>query len=343
MDYAPQYNAVPQYGYPAQTYAPQQPYGQQTYAPPPYAQQPSYGYPPQYGYAPQQYYAPQPQPSYRPYTPPGWDAPEPDWDPFAADAFPAMDSFRADGQAVPQQAPDSLEPPMKAKKGKLNALINQEAKPDTAAKKILRQVTNIFFWIICIALVGGSMLFVLNKDPNKNYFGFRAYNVLTNSMRPRADGTSPSGGFSKGDTIIVQMCMPELIQKGDIVTFNPNPNDPESTAFLTHRVVDILDELGGKQGLYFVTKGDANKSEDPPIAAKAIIGKKVAMVPKVGGLLQLVRKNLTVSIVTIVALFGTILMLQWYFAKPKENPKKAKAAQTVPELHPNPIRPVLPG
>jgi len=82
-----------------------------------------------------------------------------------------------------------------------------------------------------------------------------------------------------GDTIIVQPCDSATIEIGDIVTFNPNPSDPNSTALLTHRVIQILDELGGKEGLFFVTKGDRNQSENPPISGDAIIGKVVDVIP----------------------------------------------------------------
>jgi len=390
MNYETPYDGMQQYAYPAQYPYPAQPgYAPQQYGPQQIYAQPSM-YRPQYNpyenpYAPQQQYPQQqqmyaqqqqmpvyPQPAAAPQQMPdpyaGWDE-APGWG--GMDTLPGMQEAQhaanpwgtmpeqqaetADIIDAPEQAAEA--PCEKAKDNWLKKFLHREEKPDTAGKKLLRFGTNIAFWLICIALVGGSVLFMLNNDPNKNYFGYRAYGVRSNSMAPNADGSSPPGGFLKGDTIIVQMCHPQQIQEGDIVTFCPNPNDPESTAYLTHRVVKILDELGGKQGLYFVTKGDHNKSEDPPIAGNAIIGKKVATIPKMGMVLELVRGNLVIAVIMLVALFGTILMLQWYFTKPTAKPQKARKPKKgappepgSPELTPQPlqaapgpIQSVLPG
>ena len=368
MDYATPYDGT-QYAYPLQYPYPAQPvYTQQQYENTPYAPQPAYTpqpvYPPQYDAYAQQYDAYAQQPAYapqysNPYAP---QVPQPVYppQPAAPEAYAAGDDAAwnaMDLGALPAQAVQAVQPaqpcaspsdappqalPEKNKKSKFKDFFNRKEKPETTGKKVLRFATNLAFWAVCIALVGGSLLFVLNNDPNKNYFGYRAYGVRSNSMAPNEDGTSPAGGFYKGDTIIVQMCQPQQVKEGDIVTFCPNPNDPESTAYLTHRVVKVLDELGGKQGIYFVTKGDHNKSEDPPIAGNAIIGKKVASVPKMGAVLELIRANLVVSVIVIVGLFGTILMLQWYFTKPAEQPqKKARKSKKQPAAGPAPV-PVFP-
>jgi signal peptidase I len=199
----------------------------------------------------------------------------------------------------------------------------KEAKPQTKTRKVIRAFSNILFWVTCITLVLGSIMFATSSDPRKAYFNtYRTYNVLTGSMTPRADGTSPPGGFNAGDVIIIKMCKPEDIKVGDIITFNPSANDESNTMYLTHRVVKILDELGGKPGIYFVTKGDANNSEDPPISGSVLIGKKVFHIPAVGGFLQKVRNNFPFAVATVICFFGFIFMLRWYFAKPKEAPEQ---------------------
>jgi len=284
-------------------YAQQDPYAQQN----PYAQQDPYAQ--QNLYAQQNPYAQPWEAVAQPGAVPGahsgnplaaWGDTDPVWESFDLESLPELP-----GDAPGQQAQEA---------------VLEEDKPDTPAKKILRIASNVVFVLICVVLVGGSALFALNKDPNKSYFntGFRTYNVLTDSMRPRADGTSPPGGFIKGDTIVVKMCKPEEVVAGDIITFNPNPNEPESELYLTHRVVRVLDELGGKEGIFLVTKGDSNNSEDPPISGKSVVGKKVATIPKMGAVLQSVRNNFVVSIIIIVGTMCTIFMFQWYFAKPKK-------------------------
>jgi signal peptidase I len=133
--------------------------------------------------------------------------------------------------------------------------------------------------------------------------------------------------------IFVQMVNdPKEIKVNDIITFNPSVKAEDANLFLTHRVVDIITELRGKQGLWFVTKGDFNPSEDPPIPADMLIGKKVFHVPKVGAFLQIVRDNFVLAIITIVCLFATVIMFKWYLAKPKEKENKMAAPVEKPVL-----------
>jgi signal peptidase I len=193
-----------------------------------------------------------------------------------------------------------------------------QSEPQKPPKKAFRAIADIVYWVFCVVIVAGSILFATSGNPNKNYFGYRTYNVLTQSMTPKSDGSSPPGGFKAGDMILVKMCHPEEIAAGDIITFNPSANEEETTTYLTHRVVRVLDELNGNQGIFFVTKGDANPSEDPPIAGHQLIGKKVGSIPAVGGFLQTVRQNFIAAVSTVVCTFGLIIMLRWYFAKPAD-------------------------
>lgn len=227
--------------------------------------------------------------------------------PVFAQAWPPVmpRQAAAPAQSFPHRAPAQ------------NALPAKPTKP-TGARRAVQIGSGALFWVMCVVLVVGSILFATSNNPQKSYFNYRTYNVLTQSMTPRADGTSPPGGFRAGDVILVQMCKAEAIKVGDIITFNPNPNDATATSYLTHRVVEVLDELGGKPGVYFVTRGDANNSDDPPISGDMLIGKKVAAIPHVGGFLQKVREHFAVASITVVCFFAFIIMARWYFAKPKE-------------------------
>jgi signal peptidase I len=168
-------------------------------------------------------------------------------------------------------------------------------------------------------------MFALSNDPNKSFFGYRFYNVLTKSMTPQPDG--PSGGFLAGDMIFVKMSEPQSIEVGDIVTF---ATDPSGSAYLTHRVVDIKTELDGQPGLWFITRGDANNAEDPPVAADRIIGKKVFSLPKAGALIQQVRDNPVPSLVFLAAAFGFIIALQYHFGKKTRNKTPRNSTTTCP-------------
>ena len=206
-----------------------------------------------------------------------------------------------------------------------NGQKRRAGKPPSPARKLLKIVFNSFFWLICIAMVTGSVLFAVNSDPRKSYFNYRFYNVLTESMTP--DENSPPGGFGKNAVILIRMCKPEEIKAGEIITFNPDARDENNTLYLTHRVVEIKNELGGKQGLFFVTRGDANHADDPPISGDMVIGKKVFHIPKIGGWLQKVREHFVLAIITVVCFFACILMFRWYFTAPKQTKQPG-----VPEL-----------
>jgi signal peptidase I len=195
-------------------------------------------------------------------------------------------------------------------------------KSPSPIRTVIKKVYDVAFWVVCSLLVLGSVLFVTSNDPGKSYFGFRTYSVLTGSMTPQAD--SLPGGFKAGDVIFIKMCKAQDVKVGDIITFNPSTREDGNTSFLTHRVVRMLSELGGKPGIYFVTKGDANSSEDPPISGEMVIGKKIFHIPSVGKILQSMRENFKSWIVTILCFFGFILMLRWYFSKPKNFQKTKK-------------------
>jgi signal peptidase I len=169
----------------------------------------------------------------------------------------------------------------------------------------------------CVFLVVGSLLFALNQDPRKSLFGYRFYTVLTGSMTPGASNLP--GGFSAGDMIFVKMNDPATIKTGDIITYT---TDPDGSAYLTHRVVDIKTEVDGQPGLWFITRGDTNRVDDPPVSANRVIGTKVFSIPMLGAILQQIRSNPIPFVVFIAAALGLTFALRAYFSKSKakQNP-----------------------
>lgn len=76
-----------------------------------------------------------------------------------------------------------------------------------------------------------------------------------------------------GDVALVQMTAPETIRVGDIIRFR------SGEAAIVHRVVAIQPD---GQGGVFVTRGDANNADDPPIPADALDGRVILVVPRLG-------------------------------------------------------------
>ncbi|MBP2099939.1 signal peptidase I [Enterococcus rivorum] len=167
---------------------------------------------------------------------------------------------------------------------------------------------NFLFYAFILAIIGASILFATSKNTDKSVLGYRFFGVLTDSMVPRNPKVQ-KGGFHSGDIIVIKNIAGDEAEVGDIITFRPNI---KSQTFLTHRVKKKLDHLGEAKGTYYITQGDANLAEDVPVNEKQVVGKKVFVVPKVGSLLNFVSKNLVVSIIFIISVFGFITIIRYY-------------------------------
>ncbi len=184
------------------------------------------------------------------------------------------------------------------------------------ARKVGSTAGNVLFWAVIGLMLIGSVFFAVSNNPGKSIFGYRFYNIQTGSMTPgnysRENGFND--GFYAGDMVIVKLCDPADVKKNDIITFMPGDS---SDVFLTHRVVEIKNELAGQPGTYFVTRGDANNTEDPPISGAMLVGKKVLTIPNAGKIIQYIREHLMLCLIMVLAAFLLILALRLFFKKPE--------------------------
>jgi len=186
-------------------------------------------------------------------------------------------------------------------------------------KKTAGILFNVLFYIMLVAMIAGSTMFAFSNNESKSIFGYRFYTVLSDSMRP---------SFKKGDMIFVKLTDPDEIEIGDVITFNPGST---KNAYLTHRVVGFTDNRAGTPGNYIITRGDTNDTDDLPVASKMLIGKKVASVPKAGGVLQFIRNNFVLSLIILICFFASIFMFKWYFAKPPDEDAPGPENEDEPE------------
>ncbi len=156
-------------------------------------------------------------------------------------------------------------------------------------KKFVQILGDVIFVVLIVALLGGSLMFALNQDPNKTFLGFRAYNVLSGSMEPE---------LSKGDLVIVKAVPAEELQTGDIVTYYPTD---EVGTTVTHRVVNTLMKDGQ---VLIETKGDAVDQTDPMFPGDAVIGVVVFHVPLLGAAVAWIQTHLVLSIGAVVLVTG---------------------------------------
>lgn len=124
----------------------------------------------------------------------------------------------------------------------------------------IKILTNIFYWTTIILLVVACGL-VTSSAFNLPY-GAKLYSVMSGSMEPNIPvGSliiSTKGEYNTGDVIIYK--------SGDSST--------------THRIVDV--KTDGQESL-FLTKGDANNSNDGKLVSKSLIlGKVFFAIPLLG-------------------------------------------------------------
>ena len=100
--------------------------------------------------------------------------------------------------------------------------------------------------------------------------GIKIYGVMTGSMEP---------AYSVGGVVYVKSCDASKISEGDVITFRLGT---DTEAVMTHRVLQM-------DGSFFITKGDANNTEDPePVSYDRLIGRVVFFIPKLAGLANFV-------------------------------------------------------
>lgn len=88
--------------------------------------------------------------------------------------------------------------------------------------------------------------------------GATALTVLTGSMEPK---------LPPGTMLVVKPKPIDQIRIGDVVTYEPNPND--STTVISHRVIGITTNPDGTRT--FTVKGDANPAPDAPVQSKQVV------------------------------------------------------------------------
>ena len=115
--------------------------------------------------------------------------------------------------------------------------------------------------------------------------GYKSYTVLSDSM---------SRTINYGSIVYVEKASFADMKPGDIATFE---SGKDQTKHFTHRIVSI-----DKQKKSFITKGDANPTNDPvPVSADRLVGKVVYIIPY-AGLPAALFENTTAVIITVILL-----------------------------------------
>lgn len=118
--------------------------------------------------------------------------------------------------------------------------------------------SNLLLWVI-VFLFGATLVWF-----NTGAFGVQPTLVSGFSMKPT---------FVVGDVVVSREVPAETIRVDDVIRFRQNG------VFVLHRVLEVQEEDGER---VFITQGDNNNTEDPPVPASALAGKVILIVPKVG-------------------------------------------------------------
>ena len=176
----------------------------------------------------------------------------------------------------------------------------------TKFKSILR--------LLVIALCGGILgLNLYSANANKLVgnklpmpFGYGWAVVLTGSMEP---------AINAGDLIIVSENKPYSIN--DTVVYQ------DGSMLVVHRVIDINGDM-------VTTRGDANNATDAPISADAVKGTVIAVVPKVGVLVSLIKTP--IGTIALVAAAVALVELPYRREKQKDDEERQKIIEEIKRL-----------
>ena len=158
-----------------------------------------------------------------------------------------------------------------------------EKKKSGAAVQILGAVLCVVFgfFLVCniIIIVKGT----LHPETPPTVLGVAPMVVLSGSMSGTAEDH-----IEVGDLIFTTTPDLDSLQVGDVVAFM------DGDVVVTHRIVDITADKSGKK--QFVTKGDANNTEDPAIYPESVIGVYRGRIPKLGDFALFLQKPLGMAV-----------------------------------------------
>lgn len=160
--------------------------------------------------------------------------------------------------------------------------------------KILKLIGNIGFAVFMIIM--SILIFITAQSRltgmEPTLLGHRIYIVDSGSMAP----TLPVDSM-----IIVKEVLPNEIKKGDIVTYYGS----SGATRITHRIVEVK-----KDGQEFITRGDANNTEDPSVLkGNRLIGKLAFSIPYIGKVFRMLNGKLGITFLIILGSLWIIVPL----------------------------------
>ena len=152
---------------------------------------------------------------------------------------------------------------------------------------ILSIISNILFVIFMIVIL--FFIFITAQSrltgAEPSLLGHRLYIVESGSMLP---------ALRINSMIIAKELPASQIEVGDILSFYGKNADVR----ITHRVVEIQDN-----GESFITRGDANNTNDPnPVTKDRVIGKVIFSIPLIGLIFKALSNPIAIVIIVLIGI-----------------------------------------
>ena len=161
-------------------------------------------------------------------------------------------------------------------------------------------------FLILVSLVVGLKIYAWNaRSLTGNVlpmpFGYGGAVVLTGSMEP---------AIMVDELIIVKA--EDSYEVGDVVVYQ------SGSMMVVHRIMDM-------DGERVITRGDANNMDDSPVELAQIKGKVIYHIPKVGGVVRILKTPAA----TLVLIVAAVLSVELPYQKDKE--KKDEELERIKE------------
>ena len=160
-------------------------------------------------------------------------------------------------------------------------------------KKILR----ILVYALMIPILIYNLVIVFQVFSNSNevptFFGYKSFVIVSGSMLPE---------LQIGDIVVIKPVEEGTLKEGDIISFR------EGNSIVTHRIDHVIDS-----GKRFITKGDANSSEDiNPVTYDNIEGKYEFKIANLGNFVLFMQNKIGIIVVAL------IIYMIYFASKSKE-------------------------
>ena len=126
-----------------------------------------------------------------------------------------------------------------------------------------------------------------------------------------------------GDLIFTVKPNTAELKKGDIISFM------EGDIAVTHRIVDVTTDANGKRS--FITKGDANNTEDPAVGEDAVFGLYKGRIPGLGDFAMFLQKPLGMAVFIGIPVCAFIIydIIRRQRSSGRKEPRKRRRRQNI--------------